>query len=49
MIQTDHVIEDKRLDLVNTEKKGITCQVINFVTSYDTRVNTKEIEKIVNY
>lgn len=48
-IQTDKVIETKRLDLVVASKNSKMCQVINFTVPNDEEVNMRDIEKIVKY
>ena len=48
-IQTDHVIEAWRLDLVVVAKKRRTCKVIDFVVPGDSRIEEKDKEKIEKY
>ena len=49
-IQTDHIIEDRvRPDMVIVDKVKKVCQIVDFAVQYDTRVNTKESEKIEKY
>ena len=48
-IQTDHVIEAQRLDLVVVNKKRKTRKIINFVVPRDSRIDEKEKEKIEKY
>ena len=48
-IQTDHVIEARRPDMIIVEKKNNKCQIIDFAVPYDTRVDEKEKEKIQKY
>ena len=48
-IQTDHVIEARRPDMIIVEKKSNKCQIIDFAVPYDTRVDEKEKEKIQKY
>jgi len=48
-IQTDHVIEARRPDMIIVEKKGNKCQISDFPVPYDTRVDEKEKEKIQKY
>lgn len=48
-IQTDHVIEARRPDLVIVNKKERFCQIIDFAVPFDSRVNFKETEKIEKY
>ena len=44
-IQTDHVIEARRPDLVVVDKKRRTCKIIDFVVPGDSRIEEKEKEK----
>ena len=46
IIQTDHVIEARRLDLVVVDKKKRTCKIIDFTVPGDSRIEGKEKEKI---
>ena len=46
-IQTDHVIEARRPDLVVVDKKRRTCKIIDFAVTGDSR--SKEKEKIEKY
>ena len=48
-IQTDHVIEARRPDMITVEKKNNKCQIIDFAVPFDTRVDEKEKEKIFKY
>ena len=48
-IQTDHVIEAQRLDLVVVNKKRKTRKIINFAVPRDSRIDEKEKEKIEKY
>ena len=47
-IQTDHVTEAQRLDLVVVDKKR-TCKIIDFTVPGDSRIENKEKEKIKKY
>ena len=47
-IQTDHVIEARRLNLVVVDKKRI-CKIMDFVVPGDSRIEKKEKEKIEKY
>ena len=47
-IQTDHVTEARRLDLVVVDKKR-TCKIIDFTVPGDSRIENKEKEKIKKY
>ena len=48
-IQTDHVIEARRPDLVVVDKKERSCKIINFAVSVDSRIEEKEKDKIEKY
>ena len=48
-IQTDHVIEAQRHDLVVADKKRRTCKIIDFAVPGDSRIEEKEKEKIEKY
>ena len=48
-IQTDHVIEARRPDMIIVDKKNNKCQIIDFAVPFDTRVAAKEKEKIFKY
>ena len=48
-IQTDHVIEAWRTDLVVVDKKRRTCKIIDFTVPEDSRIEEKEKEKIEKY
>ena len=48
-IQTNHVIEAWRLDLVVVDKKERICQIIDFAFPGDSRVEEKEKDKIEKY
>ena len=48
-IQTDHVIEAQRTDLVVVDKKKRTCKIIDFAVPGDSRIEEKEKEKIEKY
>ena len=41
-IQTDHVIEAQRPDLVVVDKKEIICKIIDFAVRRDSRIEEKE-------
>ena len=45
-IQSDHVIEVRRPDLIVVDKKGRTCKIIDFAVPGDSRIEEKEKEKI---
>ena len=44
-IQTDHVIEVQRLNLVVVDKKDRSCKIIDFVVPGDSRIEEKEKER----
>ena len=48
-IQTDHVIEARRPDLVVVDKKEISCKINDFAVPGDTRIEEKEKDKIEKY
>ena len=48
-IQTDHVIEARRPDLVVVDKKERSCKIIDFAVPGDSRIEEKEKEKIEKY
>ena len=48
-IQTDHVIEDRRPDLIVVDKKRRNCKIIAFAVPGDSRIEEKEKEKIEKY
>ena len=48
-IQTDHVIEARRPDLVVVDKKGRSCKIIDFAVPGDSWIEEKEKDKIEKY
>ena len=48
-IQTDHVIEARRPDLVVVDKKERSCKIIYFAVPGDSRIEEKEKDKIEKY
>ena len=48
-IQTDHVIEAQRPDLVVVDKKKRSCKIIDFAVPGDSRIEEKEKDKIEKY
>ena len=48
-IQTDHVIEAQKPDLVLVDKKKKICQMIDFAVPRDSRIEEKEKDKIEKY
>ena len=47
-IQTDHVIEARRPDLLVVDKKR-SCKIIDFAVPGDSRIQKKEKDKIEKY
>ena len=45
-IQTDHVIEAQRPDLVVADKKERLCKIIDFAVPGDGRIEEKEKDKV---
>ena len=48
-IQTYHVIEARRPDLVLVDKKRGTCKIIDFAIPGGSRIEEKEKEKVEKY
>ena len=48
-IQTDHVIEARRPDMIVIDKETKFAKIIDFAIPYDSRVNSKEVEKTEKY
>ena len=48
-IQIDHVIEARRLDLVEVDKKRRTCKIIDSEISGDSKIKETEKEKLKKY
>ena len=48
-IQTDHVIEARRPDLVVVDKKERSCKIIDFAFPGDSRIEDKEKDKMEKY
>ena len=48
-IQTDHVIEARRPDLVLVDKKDRSWKIIDFAVPGDSRIQEKEKDKIEKY
>ena len=48
-IQTDHVIEVRRPDLVVVYKKERSCKITDFAVPGDSRTEEKEKDKIEKY
>ena len=48
-MQTDHLIPDRRPDLIIINKKKRTCKIVDFAVSADHRIKLKESEKKDKY
>ena len=48
-VQTDHIIQARRPDMIVIDKETNKAQVIDFAIPYDSRVDSKEMEKIEKY
>ena len=48
-IQTDHVIEARRPDLVVVDKKDRSCKIIDFAVPGDSRIEEKAKDKTEKY
>ena len=48
-IQTDHVIEARRPDLVVLDKKERSCKIIDFAVPGDSRIEEEKKDKIEKY
>ena len=48
-IQTDHVIQARRPDVILIDKEKKECKIIDFAIPYDSWVNAKEMKKTENY
>ena len=48
-IQTDHVIEARRTDLVVIDRKERSCKIIDFAVPGDSRIEEKEKDNIEKY
>ena len=48
-IQTDHVIEARRPDMIAIEQETKCAKIIGFAIPDDTRVRAREVEKIDNF
>ena len=48
-IQTDHVMEARRPDLVVADKKERSCEIFDFAVPGDSRIEEKEKDKIEKY
>ena len=49
IIQTDHLISARRLDLIIINKKTKICKIVDFVVPADHRIKLKECEKRDKY
>ena len=47
-IQTDHVIEARRSDLVVVDKKERSCKIIDFAVPGDSRIEEKEKDRKIS-
>ena len=48
-IQTDHLISDKRAELIIIKKKKRNCKIVDFAVPADHRIKLKECEKKDKY
>ena len=48
-IQTDHVIETRRADLLVVDKKKRSCKIIDIAVPGDSKIEEKEKDKIEKY
>ena len=48
-VQTDHVIEARRPDLVVVDRKERSCKIIDFAVPGDIRIEEKETDEIEKY
>ena len=48
-IQTDHVIEARRPDMIVVDKVNKYCEIVDFAIPYDSKIELKEQEKIEKY
>ena len=48
-IQTDHIIEARRLDMVIIDKTKNECKIIDFVCPFDSRIEEREKDKMKGY
>ena len=48
-VQTGHIIQARRPDMIVIDKETNKAQVIDFAIPYDSRVDSKEMEKIEKY
>ena len=48
-IQTDHIIEARRPDLVIVDRKERSCKIIDFAVPGDSRIEEKEKDKMQKY
>ena len=48
-IQTDHVIEARRPDLIVVDKMKRSCKIIDFAVPGDSRIEEKDEDKIEKY
>ena len=48
-VQTDHVIKERRPDLVAVDKEKRISQIVDFAIPYDTKIMEREMDKITKY
>ena len=48
-IQTNHVVETRRPDLIVVDKKKRSCKIIDFAVPGNSTIEEKEKDKIENY
>ena len=48
-VQTDHVIKERRPDLVVVDKEKRICQIVDFAFPYDMKIMEGEVDKITKY
>ena len=48
-INTDHVIQARRPDLAIKDKIKNECRIVDFAIPFDSRIETKEYEKLNKY
>ena len=48
-IQTDHIIETRRPDMIKIDKTKNKCKIINFACPFDGRIKKREKDKMKDY
>ena len=48
-VQTDHVIKERRPDLVVVDIEKRICQIVDFTIPYDMEIMEREVDKITKY